>query len=78
MRLASAPVVVVIKLVKVVPVYALPASVIQICSLILESIKILCRKSHELFEVRVIIGTRPMIITTTAYTHVSGDEREIP
>ena len=62
MRLASAPVMVVIELVKIVPVDAFPTSVVQICSLILECIKILSRKSHKLFEVWVSIRTRPIIV----------------
>jgi hypothetical protein len=68
---------VIIKLVKIVPVYALPASIIQISSLILECIKILSRKSNELFEVRVVIGTCPKIFTKTAIKNINGDEREI-
>lgn len=53
---------VVIELVKIVPVDALPTSVVQISSLILECIKVLSRKSHKLFEVRVGIRTRPIIV----------------
>jgi hypothetical protein len=62
MRLASTPVMVVIELVKIVPVHALPTSIVQSSSLILKCVKILSRKCHKLFEVRVGIGTRSMIV----------------
>jgi hypothetical protein len=65
MRLASASVMVVIELVKIVPVYALPTSIIQISTLIFKCVKILSRKCHKLFEVRVGIGTRPLIVKKT-------------
>ena len=54
---------IVVELVKIVSVYAPPASpVIQGGSLVLKCVKILGRKRHELFEIRISIGTCPGIV----------------
>ena len=58
LRLASASIVVVIELVKVVPINAPPSSPIECRPLILKCVKVLSRESNN----RGCFGTRPKIV----------------
>mmetsp|Transcript_13529 Transcript_13529/g.21291 ORF Transcript_13529/g.21291 Transcript_13529/m.21291 type:complete len:201 (+) Transcript_13529:85-687(+) len=55
--LASASVMVVIELIKVVPINTSPSSPIECSSLILKSVKVLSSKRNKLFEIWVRFGT---------------------